>query len=58
MTSKDHFPWPHNVAQQWTIFYFYIITSIKNSIINSKQHIQFTALHKNELPTNQWNEFS
>ena len=30
MTSKDHFPWPREVAQQCTIFYFYIITTIRN----------------------------
>jgi len=29
-TSKDHFPWPHDVSQQCTIFYFYIITRIRN----------------------------
>jgi len=28
--SKDHFPWPRDITQQYTIFYMCIITSIRN----------------------------
>jgi len=30
MTSKDHFPRLHDIAHHCTIFYFYVITSIRN----------------------------
>jgi len=35
-----------NKESSYTVFYYYIIISIKTSnFINSKQYIQFTTLH-------------
>ena len=42
MTSSDHFPWPRDVMQQFTIFNFCTITSTRNI----KFH-QLQAIHPN-----------
>jgi len=46
MTSKDHFPWPHDVMQQCTIFYFNVIkpSNTSNLLITlTKMYVNWKA---------------
>jgi len=50
MTSKDHFPWPPDVTQQCTIFYFYLITNIRKI-----KFYQLQAIHPiNYITLTKW----